>query len=114
MALEVLAQEYASAHISLRILAERVNLSPGHLSRALTQRTGASYATHLTRLRMQRGRSLLEHTPLTVKEIAAAVGYTRTSEFDRNFVRTFGVTPGEFRRQLVAKGEPVAEGEPHS
>jgi AraC-like DNA-binding protein len=51
---------------------------------------------------MHRAVALLGSGDAAVKQIAWQVGFTHTSQFDREFVRLFGLAPGEFRR--IARG----------
>jgi AraC-like DNA-binding protein len=53
-------------------------------------------------LAMHRAVALLGSGDAAVKQIAWQVGFTHTSQFDREFVRLFGLAPGEFRR--IARG----------
>lgn len=52
---------------------------------------------YLLRVRLAHARRLLEDTSLTVKEIAAAVGYGHANHFGTAFRRWLGVTPGNYR-----------------
>ena len=51
-----------------------------------------------TRVRLSRARGLLIESGMSVKEIAATVGYGRQHEFTRAFRRVTGVSPTDFRR----------------
>ena len=52
---------------------------------------------------MERASCLLETDVLTVKEIAAELGYAHATEFDRQFKQTFGVTPTEWRARRASR-----------
>jgi AraC-like DNA-binding protein len=47
--------------------------------------------------RVQEARRLLVETTLSIKEVAARCGYDRVSQFDRQFGRQCGMTPGVYR-----------------
>jgi transcriptional regulator GlxA family with amidase domain len=58
---------------------------------------GISPREMLLRSRMSRARHLLLETGLSIKEIAAEVGYPRQHEFWRAFHKTTGVSPSRWR-----------------
>lgn len=63
--------------------------------------TGTSPERHLKSLRMQKAKELLETTFLSVKEIASRVGLRNESHFVRDFKRTYGVTPTQYRARYL-------------
>jgi AraC-like DNA-binding protein len=81
-----------------RTIAENLGVSLAHLKRLL-KREGEPLRDLVTRTRLQRSRTLLAVTHLTVKEIAAACGYHTTGQLDRTFRRHLGATPIEWRKQ---------------
>lgn len=80
-------------------LSRKANLSAGGFGVLFKRETGLALASHIRILRLKRTAKLLETTPLRVKEIANAVGYTATSNFDRDFADAFGASPREYRRR---------------
>jgi transcriptional regulator GlxA family with amidase domain len=86
--------------ISLMDFARAVSLSPAHLSRLLKTETGLSPGEYLIRLRMEKARSLLTSSLLSIKEIMALAGYRNRSHFVEHFRRFFGLAPSEFRKGL--------------
>src|ERR1700731_676304 len=95
--------EFIEAHlaeeISLAALAQLVDLSIYHFARAFRQSIGAPpHRYHMTR-RMERARSLLQRSALSVTQIGIQIGFHETSSFTRAFRQFAGVTPSEFRRQ---------------
>ncbi len=94
--LRALGRQYAEEHIRLARLAEELGSSPWSLSRALQAETGHGFSTHLNGLRVLKAAVLLRTTALSVKEVAAAVGYYPTGELDGHFRRWLRMRPGEF------------------
>lgn len=47
--------------------------------------------------RMEKAAQLLHHTPMSVIEVAQAVGYTGCSQFNAAFKKKFGQTPTQYR-----------------
>jgi AraC-like DNA-binding protein len=54
-----------------------------------------------TRLRLERGRNLVETTFLSVKEIASQVGMSNESQFIRYFKKAFGAPPNVYQSQVT-------------
>ena len=52
----------------------------------------------LGRVRLERARELLTHSPLPIKAIARACGFQNERYFTTCFRRAFGQPPGAFRR----------------
>ena len=97
---EVLA--YIDAHyrdpISLRDVAQAVNLSRGHLTTVVGRKTGRTVHALITERRCVEARRLLADTSLAVEEIARQVGYRDASYFARTFRRHHGTSPLGWRR----------------
>lgn len=83
--------------ISLEDLAQRVHLSPGHLSRSFSKQMGMSVVSFIHRLRAEEACRLLFATHQQVTEIAAAVGYDEVAYFSRCFKQQLGVSPKAYR-----------------
>jgi AraC family transcriptional regulator of arabinose operon len=87
-------------HVST--LAALANLSPSHYTALFKQHTGYAPIEYLIRLRMHWACQLLDTTSLTVKEIAANLGYEDQFYFSRLFKAVNEVSPTEYR--LMHKG----------
>lgn len=86
--------------ISVRALAELVELSPFHFSRVFKQTTGMSPLQFVRRERIARAQQLIRESSRSILEIALEVGYASPSHFTQVFLRVVGVTPTEFRHTL--------------
>ncbi|MFC5704094.1 response regulator [Cohnella faecalis] len=83
--------------VSLRALADRVNLHPTHLSKIYKLETGEGISDYVSVLRMERACHLLRTTDKKVYEISAEIGYLDPAYFIKVFKRQFGVTPQDYR-----------------
>jgi transcriptional regulator GlxA family with amidase domain len=96
-----IAIDFMKANLHRRIplaeLAEIANLSPSGLSHLFKIQTGHSPGEYLRSLKMEKARNLLATSPMSVKEIMLMVGYKSKSHFVRDFRRSFGVAPSEYR-----------------
>lgn len=89
-----------SEDISLDELAAEARLSPFHFARMFKQSVGVPPRVYLTRLRMEKVCELLEHTDLTITEIALEVGYSSNQVLARIFTKHQRMTPTDYRRAV--------------
>jgi AraC family transcriptional regulator len=90
--------EHLAEEISLATLAGLVDLSLFHFARAFKQSFGVPpHRYHMDR-RMDRARSLLRRSTLSVTQIGSQIGFRETSSFTRAYRKFAGVTPSNYRR----------------
>ncbi|GAA1318168.1 hypothetical protein GCM10020360_13400 [Nonlabens tegetincola] len=94
---ELLANEL-DRRWSVPNLAEEVHLSPSQLRRVFTEAFGKSPIAYLTMLRAERMARLLEITNSPISVIAALVGWGDPDFAARQFRRSVGVSPSDYRR----------------
>jgi AraC-like DNA-binding protein len=83
---------------NLESLAALFHSSREHLRRVCLKQLGRSPMQHLTYMRMQQARHLLEETSDKLDSIATAVGYESGLVLARAFRRWVGCSPTEYRR----------------
>lgn len=88
-------------------IAQRCSMSAGHLSRRFRKETGSSLHNYHVVLSLQQAKSLLrDNTALA--DTAVACGFYDQAHLSREFVRTFGMTPGAFRSAWSNAGARVS------
>ena len=85
--------------ISLDDVAKNVYLSPSYLSKLINTHTGHSFRYLVNMARVAEAVRLLEHTDMSLSEIAFAVGFEDHSYFTKVFKRHTKMNPGEYRRE---------------
>lgn len=95
--------ENTHRELSLGHMAKAAGLSTWHLSHLFKAETGLSPIQYLHFTRMEKAKALLESTPLMVKQIMPRVGITDESHFRRNFRKTYGYTPAEWRARSYTR-----------
>jgi len=85
---------------SLESVAGRLHCSPRTLIRRL-KALSTSYHEVVDKVKKQRACELLGNEQLRIREIADALGYGDAGGFVRSFKRCLGVTPGQYREQMV-------------
>jgi transcriptional regulator GlxA family with amidase domain len=83
--------------ISLDGIRRLGGLSLRTIIRACKAATGVPPMRRLKDIRLSFARGLVQHSDLTITEIAFRVGYARSQEFSRDYHRRFGITPREDR-----------------
>jgi two-component system response regulator YesN len=87
--------------LSLERVAAFVHLSPSHFSRIFHEGTGESFVAYLTRIRIEKAKSLLQNHSIPLAEIGARTGFKDQSYFTRVFKRSTGLSPGKYRGARV-------------
>ena len=83
--------------LQVATLAAQANISPSHFFALFKRQTGCAPIDCFIRLRMQHACRLLEETVLSVKEVAATLGYDDPFYFSRIFKSVIRVAPSEYR-----------------
>ncbi len=88
----------------LQDLVRLSGLSRAQLLRRFTRAVGCSPMAYRARLRLQRARELLLRSHLSIKEIAASVGFDDSCYFSRWFRAADGAAPGRWRDAAARNG----------
>lgn len=73
-------------------------LSPAYLSRLFSAQLGTTFRRQLLQVRLERAYQLLAETPMSVAEVARALGYHNVFLFSRQFSNWFGQPPSSVKR----------------
>ncbi len=87
--------------ISITEIADKMQVSREHLSRAFRRQIDASPQEYIIRVKMQFAQDILRNTSYSCKEIAERVGYDSPSCFNRAFKRVYGMTPQTMRKSGI-------------
>ncbi len=97
-------QEHLGEEVSLGVLAENFHLSPQYISQLFKSEIGVNFLAYLTNIRMEQAKKLLLTTPFSVAEISEKSGYGDYRVFTKVFKKYEGVTPSQYRRDFLEKG----------
>lgn len=81
--------------------ASMLNVSRVYLNEAVKAVTGVSAGEFIRSHAVLSAKRMLVHTDLDINQIAEELGYDDTSYFSRMFKKETGLTPSEFRENLV-------------
>ena len=87
--------------ICIEEYAESMHMSVSWFIRNFKEYTGSTPAQYILALRISNAQSLLETTDLNVTEISEIVGYENPLYFSRLFKKQLGLSPSQFRRQML-------------
>jgi AraC-like DNA-binding protein len=102
--LRFIEERYVDPKLTMKQVAQVIELCPSHAARMLKQQTGGGFLVHLHRCRILLARRLLVETTLPMKEVSATVGYSHPSQFSRHFKLACGETPRAFGMTLNRTG----------
>lgn len=85
--------------LDISVLPGLAQVSPAYLRRIFRKRYGVSPTGYVVRERMRLAQQLLCEEPLTVAQVATAVGYRDCLYFSRLFKKQLGLSPSKYRAQ---------------
>lgn len=103
--LDCISRDYAKP-ITLRQCAGKLGMNAAYLSALFSRAVGRPFKTHLTELRMEKARALLNDPGKTASEVAAAVGYASENRFRIAFKKATGLSPKLWRETMQTNPPP--------
>jgi signal transduction histidine kinase/DNA-binding response OmpR family regulator/ligand-binding sensor domain-containing protein len=102
---EIVEDNISDETFEMEELGRKIGMSPRQLQRKINALLGCSPAFYIRRIRLERGRQLLEKGAGGISEVAFEVGYGSGSAFARAFRDAFGKPPSEFVKKLDTPGK---------
>lgn len=88
--------------LTARMVADRFGISVTEMNRILLYFVEMNFSDYLNFVRVNRASQLLSENRGSVLEVAVEVGYSNEKTLTRNFLRYRTMTPGQFRKQMIA------------
>ena len=82
-------------------------MSPKYLSKFFKDITGINFQDFVTEMRMEKSKSLLQSTDLTVEQISHEIGYNTPAYFIRQFKKAYGDTPYNYKKSCSIKSSSI-------
>lgn len=93
-------QEHYTEKLTLEQVAKRVNASTFYFCKIFKKVVGLNFTEYVSRVRIEKAKTLLLNRQLRISEIAFEVGFESLTHFNRIFKKILGVSPTEYRNGL--------------
>lgn len=90
-------QDHMSEQLTVEQLSELIYVSKSYLSRLFKQQTGLSLIEYLRLVRIEKAKTLLISSNVSIEEISNIIGYNSPKYFCRAFRICSGMSPSEFK-----------------
>jgi len=97
-------QEHPDAPLDVPSLARRAHMSARNFARRFSDECGATPAAFVANVRVEAARRLLEDAPVPLKDIARRCGFADEQSLRRNFRRSTGIQPADYRKRFATGG----------
>lgn len=97
-----LIQDCFRSRLTVRQLAEALEVDPLHLSRCFRRRFGCSPGDFLRQCRVRHASELLRGRDRSLAEVALESGFADQAQLTKAFKRLTGMTPGQYRKLLAS------------
>lgn len=89
--------------ITLKELAEYFNYDSSYLGKQIKKNTGMYFNDIITKYKIDYSLKLLNHTSLSIEDIAETVGYHSADHFSRSFKKKMNLSPRQYRTNEKAR-----------
>ncbi|MGG7621267.1 AraC family transcriptional regulator [Bacillus coreaensis] len=89
--------------VTLDELSSKFNFTISHLSRLIKLHTGQNFREMIQKIKLEKAVKLLESSSLKIYEISEQVGYENTTHFIRTFKKIYGISPNQYRQNIIRK-----------
>jgi AraC-like DNA-binding protein len=90
-------RDHLAEPLPLAKVARVVGFAPHYFCRLFTETEGMTLTKYIRRLRLDRAKSMLTSTNLSVERVGQLSGFATRTHFQRAFKDTLGVTPRDYR-----------------
>lgn len=82
---------------TVKLCADSLNLSPNYFGDLIKKETGKSAQEHIHYCLLEKSKTLLTNTDMSIKEIAHCLGFEYAQSFRNLFKKKTGISPSEYR-----------------
>ncbi len=100
-ALQCILENYSDKNLDMAVVANAAGISQGYFSTLFKSETGTSFSDYLCRYRIDISRKLISTGAYRNYEIAELAGFRNSAYFCSVFKKITGLTPGEYRDNLI-------------
>jgi len=103
IAKQFIEENLTSTDLSVKRLAEILNISTSYLYRVFMESLGISVQTYINDEKFRRAKEFIAEGEMNISEIAAELNFCSSTYFSSKFKERFGVTPREYSRKVFQK-----------
>ncbi len=92
--------EHQAEELSLGRVAQAANMSSCYFCKVFKKATGLNFTNYLSRVRVEKAKTLLLNPNARVSEVAFDIGFTSITNFNRTFKQLAGESPSDYRQSL--------------
>lgn len=81
------------------MIAEFVHMNPDYISAIFSKKTGESLTSFILKERLKAAKVMLSTTDYSLQEIGYRTGFSTPSYFQRQFKKSVGITPKQYRME---------------
>lgn len=104
-----LVNENYSKELTAADYAKLLGVHPVTISRVFSKNAGISFNSFCNAVKISNAMSFLQSTNMTVSEVAFNCGFGSIRSFNRNFQKSTGESPLEYRRKILSKINTIAD-----
>lgn len=86
--------------VTLTMMAEHLGLSESYCSKIVKKKTNFNFVEYVNHIRLREAEKLLRSTDRQMLDICFEVGFNSVQSFNRNFKKSRGVSPSDYRKGL--------------
>lgn len=98
-------EHYMDDNFSVKYLAYYFDTSVSNLSHFFKKNTGMSISQYVEITKIEKAKQMMKESSMSIREIAAELGYTNSTTFIEMFKRYENVTPGKYREMTKQEGK---------
>ncbi len=96
---KVIAEHLSDPELDQQTICRELGISRASLFNKMKAITGAGTKEYITRIRLEKAKSLIENTDLSIAEISDMTGFASQSYFSTAFKNFTGMTPSQYKKQ---------------
>jgi len=100
-------EKHQAEPLSLGRVAHEANISRHYFCKMFKKATGINFVDYLSRVRIEKSKTLLLNPNSRISEAAFACGFLSMTNFNRAFKRIVGRSPTQFRQSLPRLRRPI-------
>ena len=95
---QIVEDNYGDENFALPELCKKIGMSRSQLFRKMQAVSDTSPADFIRSYRLNKAKTLLETTSLSISEVTWQVGYKDLAHFSKSYLEAFGISPSETRK----------------